>query len=114
MLQEGVGGKMMSVLSGLFREKRTLNEDEVKQLKGTDFYALLFQRLRDREAVSDVQLQELAGTRGNNTIAALQAAGLPPERMQIAAPEKVEAKEHDVPLKLDLGTTSKPAIPASK
>ncbi len=114
MLQEGVGGKMMSVLSGLFREKRTLNEDEVKQLKGTDFYALLFQRLRDREAVSDVQLQELAGTRGNNTIAALQAAGLPPDRMQLAAPEKVEAREHDVPLKLDLGTTSKPVIPASR
>ena len=113
MLQEGVGGKMMSVLSGLFREKRTLNEDEVTQLKGTDFYAILFQRLRDREAVTDVQLQELARTRGNNTLAALQAAGLPPDRMQIAAPEKMEGKEHDVPLKLELGTTSKPAIPAS-
>ena len=113
MLQEGVGGKIMSVLSGLFREKRTLNEDEVKQLKGTDFYAILFQRLRDREAVTDVQLQELARTRGNNTLAALQAAGVPPERMQVAAPEKVEARENDVPLKLELGTTSKSAIPAS-
>jgi hypothetical protein len=113
MLQEGVGGKMMSLLSGLFQEKRTLNEDEVKQLKGTDFYAILFQRLRDREAITDVQLQELARTRGNNTLAALQAAGLPPERMQIAAPEKVEAKENDVPLKLELCTTSKSAIPAT-
>ena len=114
MLQEGVGAKMMSVLSGLFREKRTLNDDEVKQLKGTDFYAILFQRLRDRETVTDVQLQELARARGNNTLAALQAAGLAPDRMQVAAPEKIEDKEHDVPLKLELGTTSKPAIPASR
>jgi len=34
--------------------------------------------------------------------------------MQVAAPEKVEAGEHDVPLKLDLGTASTPAVPASK
>ncbi|VVC84024.1 hypothetical protein [Sideroxydans sp. CL21] len=74
----------------------------------------MFQRLRDREAVTDVQLQELSGTRGNITTAALLAAGIPPERKQIAAPEKVEAKELDVPLKLDLGTTSKSAIPAPK
>ncbi len=114
MLQEGMGGKMLSVLSGLFRKKRTLNEDEVKQLKGTDFYAVLFQHLRDREAVTDIQLQELATARGNNTLAALQAAGLPPERMQIAAPEKVDAGEHDVQLKLDLSTTPKPTVPASQ
>ena len=113
MLQETYGEKMMSLLSGLFREKRTLNEDEVKQLKGVDFYAVLFQRLRDRETVTDAQLQELARTRGNNTLAALQAAGLASERMQLAAPEKVGGTEFDVPLKLELGTASKPATPAS-
>jgi len=113
MLQEGVGEKMMSLLSGMFREKRTLNADEVKQLKGADFYAVLFQRLRDRETVTDTQLQDLATTRGNNTVAALQAAGLAPERMQLAAPEKAGGKEYDVPLKLELGTASKPATTTS-
>ncbi len=113
MLQEGLSGKMMSLLSGMFREKRTLNEDEVEKLKGVDFYALLFRRLRDREAVTDAQLQDLARIRGNNTLAALQATGLAPERMLLAAPEKVAGTEYDVPLKLELGTGSKPANPGS-
>jgi len=113
MLQEGAGEKMMSLISGIFHEKRELNMNEVNQLKGTDFYAVLFQRLRDRETVTDTQLQDLAKSRGDNTVAALQAAGLGPERMQLAAPEKVEAGAHDVPLKIGLvagSATTPPAV----
>jgi uncharacterized protein involved in outer membrane biogenesis len=108
-LEEGIGGKMLSRLTGLFREKRKLDEREVEKLKGTDFYAVLFQRLRDRETVTDAQLQELAKTRGENTLAALQAAGAPAERVQLAAPEKMDGAEREVPLKLELGPAAKPA-----
>jgi uncharacterized protein involved in outer membrane biogenesis len=107
-LEEGTGEKMMSLLSGLFREKRTLDVREVAQLKGTDFYAVLFERLRNRETVADAELQDLAAVRGSNTIAALGADGLPPARMQLGAPEKVDAREHDVPLKLDLAPVTQP------
>jgi uncharacterized protein involved in outer membrane biogenesis len=111
-MEESIGGKMLSRLSGLFREKRKLDEHEVEQLKGADFYAVLFQRLRDHEIVTDAQLQALAKTRGENTMAALQIAGAPPERLQLAAPEKVDGAEHDVPLKLELGPAPKPAAAA--
>ncbi len=119
MLQEGVGEKMVSFLSGMFREKRTLNTDEVEQLKGTDFYGILFQRLRDLETVTDTQLQDLAKARGNSTIATLQAAGFPLERIKLAASEKVPGTDYDVPLKLELGTdfqssTQLPASPTSQ
>jgi uncharacterized protein involved in outer membrane biogenesis len=108
-LEEGLGGKMLSRLTGLFREKRKLDEHEMEQLKGTDFYAVLFQRLRNRETVTDAQLQALAKTRGENTVAGLQAAGAPPERVQLAAPEKVDGAKREVPLKLELGPAAIPA-----
>lgn len=109
--EEGVAGKMMSRLSGLLREQPKPDEHEVEQLKGADLHAVLYQRLLEREKVSDEQLQALGKVRGENTLAALQAAGVPAERMQLGAAEKMEEKGREVPLKLDLGTAPRVAAP---
>jgi hypothetical protein len=101
-LQESTTGKMMSRLTGLFREKKTLSENEVTQLKGADFHALLYQRLRGREAVGDERLLALAKARGESTSAALVAAGVAAERLTLLAPEKVEGDAQNIPLKLVL------------
>lgn len=107
-MEQGIGGKIISRLSDMFRKKRTLNEDELQQLKGADFYAVLFQRLRDRETVSDAQLESLAKARGENTYAALKAAGASVARLTLAATEKVDSDAQGVPVKLDLGAASEP------
>ncbi|MDD5249539.1 MAG: DUF748 domain-containing protein [Rhodocyclaceae bacterium] len=112
-LKEGVAGKMISRLTGLFREKRTLSSNEVTQLKGADFYAVLFERLREREAVADDKLVALAKARGENAAAALRQAGAPADRMALDAPEKVEATGRDVPVKLVLGPAAKTTSPAA-
>ncbi|MFA7267964.1 MAG: DUF748 domain-containing protein [Sterolibacterium sp.] len=106
-LEEGVAGKMMSRLSGLLSEKRTLGEQEVAQMKGADFHTVLFNRLRDKETVTDAQLLALAKARGEYAATALKAAGAPPERLTLAAPEKVAGKGREVPVKLVLGAMNK-------
>jgi len=111
-MEEGVMGKMMSRLSNLFRTTRTLNEQEVGQLKGADFYAVLFQRLREREAVSDAQMQSLATERGENTYTSLKAANAPADRLTLGPPEKSDSDAKGVPMKLDLGTAAKTPAPA--
>lgn len=103
-LEEGVAGKMMSRLSGLLREQRTLNEQEVGELKGADFPSVLYQRLREREKVADAQLQALARARGEHLLAVLKAGGAPMERIAAGAVERVESEGRDVPAKLVLGT----------
>jgi len=111
-LEESTAGKLMSGLTGLFREKRILNEQEVAGLKGADFYAVLFERLRDRIMVDDKQLQALAGARGDATAAALKEAGVSADRLSVLAAEKVAANGRDVPVKLVLGTRA-PAVTAT-
>ncbi len=112
-LEESNADKVMSRLSGLFHEKRNLNAQEVAQMKGADFYAVLFVRLRDKVIVDNERLLALAATRGEFTSTALKAAGAPAERIAVLASEKVETGGRDVPVKLVLGTTAKPAPPAS-
>ncbi|MFA6970038.1 MAG: DUF748 domain-containing protein [Gallionella sp.] len=111
-LEESTAGKLMSGLTGLFREKRILNEQEVAGLKGADFYAVLFERLRDRIMVDDKQLQALAAARGDATAAALKEAGVSADRLSVLAAEKVAANGRDVPVKLVLGTRA-PAVTAT-
>lgn len=101
-LEEGVAGKMMSRLSGLLREKKTLSENEVEQLKGGDFHALLFERLRGKEGVGDEPLRELGKARAEYAFQTLKAAGAAVERMQQAAPEPGDSVAGGVPLKLAL------------
>jgi hypothetical protein len=108
-LQQNVAGKMLSRLTGLFRETRTLSDQEVEQLKGADFHAVLYERLRQREAVSDAQLQALAAARGANVAEILKAASAPVARLSLASPEKVEGDKRDVPVRLVLGVVQQPA-----
>ena len=105
-LEESMAGKVMSRLSGVFREKKTLSEGEVAQLKGADFHGVLFERLRARENIPDERLQDLAQKRGEGVADILKAAGVAPERVQVLAPEKGktegEQAAHEVPLRMSL------------
>ncbi len=113
-LEESATGKVMSRLTGLFRDKRTLDETEVAAMKGTDFHALLYERLRQKEAVGEDRLIALAKARGEAAAAALRSAGAPAARLSAAAPEKVETEGRDVPVKLVLGTAKhRAAAPAA-
>jgi len=112
-LEQGVAGKMISRLSGLMRQEQALSEQEVTALKGADFHTILFERLRDRETVADMQLLDLAKARGENTVASLKAAGAPADRLMLALPEKVNNDGRDVPLKLVLGAAPRTVAPAA-
>jgi hypothetical protein len=91
----------MSRLTGLFREKRTLSESDLARLKDADLYAVLYEKLRAQEIVSDERLQALAKTRGETALATLKAAGAPLQRISLGDGEQVEASGQEVPLKLD-------------
>lgn len=110
-LPESTAGKVMSRLTNLIRKPRELGADEVSQLKGADFYGVLFERLRVKEPVPDERLQTLAQNRGLNAASALKEAGAPADRLTLGAPEKVEAATKEIPLKLDVGTAAKGAAP---
>ncbi|MBI5792130.1 MAG: DUF748 domain-containing protein [Rhodocyclales bacterium] len=106
-LEESMTGKMMSRLTGLVRPPRELNESEVGALKGADFHAVLYQRLREKEAVADERLQQLAQARGEATLAVLKEAKAPVERVTVGAVEKIAGEDHEVPLKLGLGKAAR-------
>lgn len=110
-LEESVAGRAIAGLKGLFREKRTLSDQEVSALKGTDFYTVLFERLRNAIEIDEKKLLALAAMRGEATAAALKEAGAPADRVALLSAEKVAAKGLDVPVKLVLG--SKPMRSAS-
>ncbi len=103
-LEESAAGRAMSRLSGLLREKKALSESEVAELKGADFYGVLFERLRARETIPDKSLQELAQKRGESVAALLRSAGVAPERVQLLPPEKGKTEDerpaHEVPLRM--------------
>jgi hypothetical protein len=107
-LEESMTGRMMSRLSGLLREKKTLNESEVAQLKGTDFYAVLFERLRAQENISDDRLQALAQQRGAGVAEILEAAGVAAGRVRQLPPEPFKPEDgrpvDEVPLRMSLET----------
>ncbi|KYC29072.1 hypothetical protein ACY05_00320 [Sterolibacterium denitrificans] len=115
-LEESAGSRMLSRLGGLMREQRVLGEDEISRLKGGDFYDILFEQLRAREAVADERLLALARTRGEKALAALLAAGAPADRATLGAAEKIEAEGREIPLKLALAAQAAaatvPPVPA--
>jgi hypothetical protein len=102
-MEETMTGKMMSRLSGLLREKRSLGEAEVGQLKGADFHAVLFERLRAAEVVKDDAMQALALRRAEYALENLRAAGAPAARIRQGAAEKAEASGREIMLKLEVG-----------
>ncbi len=101
-MEESATGKVMSRISGLLREKKSLSESEVEQLKGADFYAVLFERLRAKEVIADTRLQALAQSRGENVIEILKTAGVAAERVQLLPPEKGDSANGEIPLRMSL------------
>lgn len=93
----------MGKLTSLFREKKTLSESEIVKLKGTDFYSVLFERMRTDLAIDEKTLLQLADHRGNATMDALTRAGVPADRIQIQPSAKIVTEEKHVPVQLTLG-----------
>lgn len=112
-LPESMAGKMVSRLSGLLREKKTLAADEVEKLKGGDFYGILFERLRALETILAERLQALAQARGEGVVEVLKGAGVAAERVRLQPPEAAKPEEGtggEIPLRLGLeaAKTEKP------
>lgn len=105
-LEEGMAGKLMSRLSGLLREKKTLSETEVARLKGADFHGVLYARLREKEDVPDERLLALARQRGEGAADILKAAGLAAGRLKPLPPAPFVPEEgaavDEVPLQMEL------------
>jgi hypothetical protein len=78
---------------GLWREQQTLSEEEVSRLEGADFYAVLFDRLREREMIDDARLQALAQQRGAALHRILTEAGVAASRLELAAPAPAKPEE---------------------
>jgi len=101
-------GKMMSRLSGLLKKKEEpLSADDLAQLKDADLHALLYQRLLEKETVTDATLRALAQRRGDAVLQGLTAAGAPAERISLSEAHAVEASGREVQAKLDLGVAKK-------
>lgn len=101
-LEEGMAERLASSLTGLFQKKRVLDEQQISNMKGADFYTLLFNRLRDQVPVSDGSLKALGAARAGAIDAALKSAGVPAERLSTLAVEKTAVNGQDVPIKLVL------------
>ena len=106
-LEESGTGKMLSRLTNVFRGKQELPENEVAQLKGADFHAMLYQRLRSKEAVADERLQTLARARGEAALTELKGANAPEERITLLAPEKIETSGNEVALGMEAKAADK-------
>ncbi len=106
-LEEGKAGKLISRMTTIFSDKHDLTQSEVARLKGADFHAVLYQRLRDKEVVADERLQALAKARGETVMAELKTANAPADRTTMLAPEKIDATGNDVPLKMDVMPAAK-------
>lgn len=111
-LPESTSGKVMSAITGIFSSKPSFSEQEIAKMKGADFHALLYQKLRDAEVVPDTALQALAQARGKEVMQLLQQNKAPLDRLSLQAPEKVDAADKTIPLKMDMSTAS-PTKPAT-
>ena len=109
-LEESMAGKLVSRLSGLMREKKTLNEGEVASLKGTDFPAVLFERLRARENVADDRLQALGQARGEHAAELLRAAGVAAGRLRLLPAERDATDQPPREAALRLSLEAAPAV----
>jgi len=105
--KESGAGKMLSRLKGLFKKEQPLSADELAQLKDADLHAMLYQRLLDKETVSDEALRNLARRRSEAVAQGLAAAGAPSERISQGEVAAVEADGREVQVKLELGVAKK-------
>ncbi len=104
---ESGAGKMVSRLKGLFKKEEPLSADDLAQLKDADLHAMLYQRLLDKENVSDERLKKLAQSRGESALKGLTAAGAPVDRVTLGEAQAVEASGREVQAKLELGVAKK-------
>jgi len=100
-------GKMMSRLKGLLKKEEPLSADDLAQLKDADLHGMLYQRLLDKETVSDEALKLLAQRRGEAAVNGLAAAGSPVDRVTLGEAQAVEASGREVQAKLELGVAKK-------
>jgi hypothetical protein len=98
------------VLTGIIGTKSSLSDREIEALNGTDFYALLYQKLRDAEDMPDAKLQALAQARGESVMKDLSEAHAPLDRVTVQAPEKVEANDDGIPLKIEMASVRQRAV----
>jgi hypothetical protein len=104
----GQDGQLMSRLKGLFKAKQEpLSAEDLARLKGIDLYALLYQRLLDREVVADAALQNLAAQRAQAVVASLAGLGAPAARVQVADSVALTGEGREVAMKLELGVAKK-------
>ena len=107
-LPESTSGRVMSAIIGIFSAKPVISEAEIVKMKGGNFYGVLYQKLRDGEVVTDAALQALADARGKEIMMLLANAKAPLERISIQSPEKIEALDKTVPLKMDMSAKAPP------
>lgn len=101
-LEESVGDRALSLMTGLLGRKPTLGAAEIAGMKGLDFHAMLYRRLRDGEDVADEALRDLARARGEAAVRVLRDAKVPADRVILQPPERAVATGHDVPLAMAL------------
>ncbi len=101
--QEGAAGRMVSRLKSLFKSETPLSAEDLGLLKGTDIHGLLYQRLLDKETVTDAQLADLARQRTQAVLAGLAAAGAPAERLSPGDVAAFDGDGREVPARLELG-----------
>jgi uncharacterized protein involved in outer membrane biogenesis len=107
-LPETTGGQVMSVLTGLIGTKPSLSDQDIDAMKGADFHAMLYQKLRDAEEMPDVRLQALAQARGEGIMKELSDANAPLDRVTLQSAEKVDATDNGIPLKMDMASAARP------
>ena len=105
--QESGAGKMLSRLKGLFKSEQPLSADEAAQLKGANLHEMLYQRLLEKEAVSDEALRNLAHRRGESVAQGLAAAGAPSARISLGEAIAADTTGREVLVKLELGVAKK-------
>lgn len=105
--KESGAGKMVSRLKNLFKPEQPLSAEDLSQLKDADLHALLYQRLLEKEAVSDEALTQLAKRRGQAVVDGLVAAGSPADRVKPGEVGKFEGEGREVPAKLELGVAKR-------
>lgn len=96
-------GKMLSRLDILLRTGQPIPSADAAQLKDVDLHVLLYQRLLDKEAISDKALEQLARSRGEALAKELTAAGTPSDRISQGEVTASEAAGKEIPMKLELG-----------
>jgi hypothetical protein len=104
---ESGAGKMMSRLKGLFKKEEPISAEDLAQLKDTDLHSLLYQRLLEKESVSDAVLQQLGQRRGEAALNGLVAAGAPADRVKLGEAQAVEASGREIQARLELGVAKK-------